>query len=279
LRWGSDLSATSVQLACETNRSILLLRNNGRPSSCGKVNIAPSNWNAADSPRSTPRVGEAEGWDVSGMTLLGDLLEKYHGGPVQRYVAEMEPFERTVLRNARSRLLSDLRGSILEIGCGLGQSFASYPPQAHVVAIEPFDPFVEEAAKAASLAQADIVVRAGDAQAMDSADNTFDGFVASLVFCSLTQPEQALREARRVLKSGAPARFLEHVRSKNSYQALLQRIANPAWQMFDGAGCNLDRDTPAAIRAAGFQIERVERISIPHPIGVLVPLVAVYARA
>ncbi len=78
------------------------------------------------------------------MTWLSSLLEKHYGGSVERYVAEMEPFERRVLRVARRRLLSDLDGRILEIGCGLGQSFPDYPPHVHVVAIEPFEPFRRE---------------------------------------------------------------------------------------------------------------------------------------
>ena len=37
---------------------------------------------------------------------------------------------------------------------------------------------------------------------------------------------------------------------------------NPAWRLFSG-GCNMDRDIPALLEAAGFTIEEDNRMYLP----------------
>jgi SAM-dependent methyltransferase len=212
------------------------------------------------------------------MTWLSEWLEKYHGGPVQRYKAEMEPFERAVLRAARRQLLADLNGRVLEVGCGLGQNFPFYPMPVEVVALEPFRPFRVEADNQAAQARARIFVGEADAHDCPFADQTFDGYVASLVFCSLAHPERALQEAARTLKAGSKLRLLEHVGADNRTQAFLQRLANPAWQVFDGAGCRLGQDTLGLVRQAGFVIERTTKLHLSGPIGFFFPTIAIYAH-
>ncbi|HCF84034.1 MAG TPA: SAM-dependent methyltransferase, partial [Ktedonobacter sp.] len=45
------------------------------------------------------------------------------------------------------------------------------------------------------------------------ADSMFDSVVATLVFCSVTDPEGGLREIMRVLKPGGTLYMVDHVRS------------------------------------------------------------------
>jgi hypothetical protein len=80
-----------------------------------------------------------------------------------------------------------------------------------------------------------------------------------------------------VLRPGAPVRFFEHVRSERALGALLQALSNPVWRwMMDG--CNLNRDTVATIRTAGFTIERVQAHDIRVPRAPHFPLREIYAR-
>jgi SAM-dependent methyltransferase len=204
------------------------------------------------------------------MTWLSDLLE--------RYVAEMEPFERSTLRAARQNLIADLTGRILEIGCGLGQSFPCYAPGTQVIAIEPFEPFRARVSEVAAQSPAHIEVVGGDAHATGFDSGSFDAYVTSLVLCSVDNPARALSEMRRILKPGGQFRLLEHVRAGGKIQAALQHVMNPAWKFFDGAGCNLNRDTLSTIRSAGFIIDRVDSVKIPGSIAVPFPGLAIYAR-
>jgi hypothetical protein len=79
-----------------------------------------------------------------------------------------------------------------------------------------------------------------------------------------------------VLRPGGELRFYEHVRGRGA-RARLQDAADLVWPRV-GAGCHPNRDTVAAIEAAGFRVDRVRRfdfvgwVTAPHAIGVAVKL-------
>ena len=158
------------------------------------------------------------------------------------------------------------------MGAGNGLNFRHYPESVErVVAVEP-EPYMRE--KARGRATAAIEVVEGDAYALPLADGEADAVVFSLVLCTIPDPDRALREARRVLRPGGEVRFYEHVVSTKRWFATLQRGFAPVWKRL-GGGCNLTRDTAAAIERAGFEIESLDRfafnatmLAAPHILGV-----------
>ena len=92
------------------------------------------------------------------------------------------------------------------------------------------------------------------AEALPFRDGSFDTVVSGLVFCSVSDVARGLDEVRRVLKAGGVLRMLEHVRSKGRVAAWLQDRTQPAWTWFTG-GCHPNRDTEAAVAAAGFVVD------------------------
>ncbi|HEX8218371.1 MAG TPA: class I SAM-dependent methyltransferase [Chloroflexia bacterium] len=172
----------------------------------------------------------------------------------------------------RRKLIAPLRGLVLEIGAGTGLSLRYYSAGARVVATE-FDPVsLPRLSARATAARVGVVVAAADAMRLPFPDATFDALVCNLALCTIPDPHTALAEARRVLKPGAPARFLEHVRAGNRVQAKVQDALAPIWSHLAG-GCRLNQDTERVIREAGLQIERVERRR-----GLLLPMKLVWAR-
>jgi ubiquinone/menaquinone biosynthesis C-methylase UbiE len=181
----------------------------------------------------------------------------------------------------RDRNLAGLRGRVVEIGAGNGLNFDHYPAEVdEVVAVEP-EPYLRaKAVEAAAGAPVRVTVVDGTADRLPAGDGEFDAAVASLVLCTVPDPARALAEAHRVLQPGGELRFYEHVRARDPRRARWQdRLAKRIWPAC-GGGCHPNRDTEAAIVAAGFAIERADRFEWkPGPgMGLIAPHVIGLAR-
>jgi ubiquinone/menaquinone biosynthesis C-methylase UbiE len=178
----------------------------------------------------------------------------------------------------RQRLIAGLSGTVVEVGAGHGLNFPHYPTAVtHVIAIEPEPTLRAQATDAAADAPVTVRVLAGVADQLPLDDASADAAVASLVLCSVPDQDDALAELHRVIRPGGELRFYEHViPSCQPKRLLLQAVDHSGlWPRIAG-GCHPARDTTAAIRRAGFQIETIERImfsasrfepSIPHVLG------------
>jgi ubiquinone/menaquinone biosynthesis C-methylase UbiE len=178
----------------------------------------------------------------------------------------------------RRKLLAGLSGNVIEVGAGNGLNFAHYPTDVtEVIAVEPEPTLRAEAEVAAGDAPVAVCVLSGVAGDLPFADASADAAVASLVLCSVPDQARALAELRRVLRPDGELRFYEHVIPRCQPKRLLVQIADHSriWPTIAG-GCHPARDTTAAIEAAGFEIEELDRFgfaaqrfepSIPHILG------------
>jgi ubiquinone/menaquinone biosynthesis C-methylase UbiE len=167
----------------------------------------------------------------------------------------------------RRRLLTGLRGSVIEIGAGEGSSFGLYPGAVtDVLAIEPNDYLRNLARRRAETAPVPVVLVAGVAEQIPAPDAGADAVVTSLVLCSVADQARVLAEIRRVLRPGGTLAYYEHVRSGNPVLAAAEDLLTPAWQRMAG-GCHPNRDTLEAITAAGFLVQDNERFGFRgHPL-------------
>ena len=171
-----------------------------------------------------------------------------------RFLADLE--ER-VLVYKRTELLGDLQGQVLEIGAGTGANFPHYPAGAKVLAIEPSAGMLAYAQKKLQhhqiaahieLLQAGV----GDTVVADRLPpDSLDAIVATLVLCTIPDPEAALRHFHRWLKPEGRLYILEHIRSAVPSTQLIQDLANPLWKHL-ADGCHLNRATDQTLRALGF---------------------------
>jgi ubiquinone/menaquinone biosynthesis C-methylase UbiE len=176
----------------------------------------------------------------------------------------------------RRRLLAGLTGRVLEVGAGNGLNFPHYPATvSEVLAIEP-EPYLRRLALAAAR-QAPVSIRvvSGTAEALPAPDGAVDAVVASLVLCTVTDPDQAVAEVRRVLRPGGSLRFFEHVRATDPRLARWQDRLQRPWGWLVG-GCHPNRDTVAAMTAAALRPVQLDRFDLqampplarPHVLGV-----------
>lgn len=115
------------------------------------------------------------------------------------------------------------------------------------------------------------IVEAG-AERLPFPSGSFDTAVFTLVLCTVPDPAAALGEVTRVLRPGGRMLFCEHVRSEHPELARWQDRLERPWGVI-GRGCHPNRDTVAAIRACGLEVERVELGRMPKAPPIVKPLV------
>ena len=130
-----------------------------------------------------------------------------------KYDKALAPFENRFLSNWRKETLSYLpeNASILELGAGTGANFQFYPECRHAVASEISIKMLGYAREKTNIVQ---LVQA-DAEILPFSENSFDAAFATLVFCSIPNPENAFAELRRIVKPKGKIILLEHVRPPN----------------------------------------------------------------
>lgn len=159
----------------------------------------------------------------------------------------------------RARIVPRASGEVLEYGVGGGANLALYDPDrvTGVTGIDPSDPLLARA-RAAPHAAVPLRIEKGVAEQLPFADASFDTVVSTFTLCSVTDPQRALAEARRVLKPGGTLLFLEHGLAPDAGPCRWQHRLEPMWKRIAG-GCHLTRPVAAAIAAAGFRLGDVER--------------------
>jgi len=161
----------------------------------------------------------------------------------------------------RARLVGDLRGDVLEIGVGEGTNLPYYRHAERIWAIEPDPQRAAIARQKATQMLMPVTIDVAPAEMLPYADASFDHVVSSLVFCSVNDPQQALREIRRVLRPGGTLHMVEHIQPATPGLAWLFHAITPWWSKV-ALNCHLDRPTVSVLREAGWQVQIHRRIAM-----------------
>ncbi|MFC7062000.1 class I SAM-dependent methyltransferase [Halobacillus seohaensis] len=173
------------------------------------------------------------------------------------YDLAMRPLERRNFQNIRKRLIKQAEGRVLELGSGTGVNFPYYSNVYSVDAVEPNIGMVNHAFKNGKHAEVPIRVHDAKAEQLPFNDQTFDSVVATLVFCTISDPVLALNEIERVCKPGAKVILFEHVRTEPNWVACTQDILTPLWKRMCG-GCHLNRNTLDLLEKSNLTVEHVD---------------------
>jgi ubiquinone/menaquinone biosynthesis C-methylase UbiE len=163
----------------------------------------------------------------------------------------------------RVRALAEARGEVLEIGFGTGLNLSCYPASVErLTVLDPADVLKKKVAQRIAAAAMPIEKMHLDAKELPFDAGRFDCVVSTWTLCTIPEVESALREVRRVLKSGGTFLFLEHGRSGDERVAMHQDRWN--WvQRIVGVGCNLNRPIDRLVQDADFELRTLERFRMP----------------
>ncbi|WP_315900413.1 class I SAM-dependent methyltransferase [Neobacillus bataviensis] len=169
----------------------------------------------------------------------------------------MRPLEKKRFKEIREELLVKANGCVLEIGSGTGINFPLYKSVKKVVATEPSTYMIERSQEKLKQSPVKIELVQAGAEKLPFPDNSFDTVVATLVLCTIPNPNQAMIEMLRVCKPGGKLLFFEHVKMDNQFLACLQEVLTPAWKKICD-GCCLNRDTLTLIKGNDLLINEIK---------------------
>ncbi|MHB8621419.1 MAG: class I SAM-dependent methyltransferase [Chloroflexota bacterium] len=161
-----------------------------------------------------------------------------------------------LIQRRRKELLAKAQGDVLEVGIGTGRTLPFYPPGCRVTGVDTSGKMLERACRRARWLGMAVDLRLMPAEQVDFAGGSFDTVVSSLVFCSVSDPQRALAELRRVLRPAGQLLMVEHVRPNSR---LLGRLFDRLDAWWYRRSCHLARRTPDAVRTAGFSVVEEQR--------------------
>lgn len=171
-----------------------------------------------------------------------------------------------------------MRGTVLEIGAGEGANFGFLDESVEWIGLEPDAGDVEELTAKAARWGREREPLVASAESIPLPDESVDGVLATLVFCSVGDPSAALAEVRRVLRPGGELVFVEHVAARpGSVLRWVQGAASPLSSRLD-RGCRFDRETVASIRSSGLEVVELHEYRLPSGLGFTIPYAAGRAR-
>jgi len=168
------------------------------------------------------------------------------------------------VQKQRQKVVPLAEGCVLEIGIGSGLNFPYYNPDKieRVIGLDPAEEMLTYAKRKSESVPftVEYLVQQGESIPLES--ESVDTVLITYTLCTIPNAIAALEGMRQVLKQSGRLIFCEHGKAPDEAVRLWQDRLNPLWGRL-GGGCNLNRDIPALIEAAGFGIDNLETMYLP----------------
>ncbi|TNC70380.1 class I SAM-dependent methyltransferase [Rubellimicrobium roseum] len=168
-------------------------------------------------------------------------------------------------RRRATALLSELGGSVLEVGVGTGLALRHYGPGVTVTGVDYSEEMLAKAR--AKVAEEDlrnvVALHRMDARQLDFADDSFDHVACMHVISVVPEPERVMAEIARVVRPGGTVVIVNHFQRDRGALAVAERLAAP---LADLLGWHSDFDKARVLGAVGLEV--VEERVLP-PMGMM----------
>lgn len=154
-------------------------------------------------------------------------------------------------------LFSHMQGQVLFLALGTGLDIETFPPGRTITAIDISPKMLEQARPRIAAYDGTIEAQLMDVHDLAFEDDSFDQVFTSCTFCSVPDPVAGLRSLRRVLKPGGELFMFEHTGSKYYPFKIMMDLMT---QLTRRVGPDMNRDTVANVRAAGFRLLEVDNV-------------------
>ena len=164
----------------------------------------------------------------------------------------------------REKIVPRAAGDVLEIGFGSGLNLAHYDRDKvrHIWGLEPSEGMRKLAAETIADSELEVELIDLPGEEIPLQDNCVDTVLITFTLCTIPEVTGALEGMRRVLKPDGQLLFCEHGKAPDAAVVKWQERMNPLWKKFTG-GCNMNRDIPAILTDAGFDIQDDNQMYIP----------------
>ena len=168
------------------------------------------------------------------------------------------------IKYQRSKVVPMAEGVVLEVGIGSGLNIPYYDSTkiSAIIGLDPSEELNNMAKKVAADKSLEVDFILGSAEAIPLPDNHVDSVLVTYTMCTIPDALSANKEMRRVLKPGGKMIFCEHGLAPDANVSKWQNRIDPYWGKIAG-GCHLNRNIPALITEAGFEIESMEQMYLP----------------
>jgi ubiquinone/menaquinone biosynthesis C-methylase UbiE len=175
-----------------------------------------------------------------------------------QYDRAMKLVERWWFVGGREWVCGRAEGDVLEVGIGTGLNLPYYPSDVRVTGVDLSPGMLAQARDRLRELSVDATLQEADAQALPFDDASFDSVVSTLVLCSVPDSRAAIREMRRVLRSGGRLLLLDHIGSTWWPVRVGQRLAEIV--SVRSAGEYFTRRQLPQVVDAGFEVVETERL-------------------
>ena len=170
------------------------------------------------------------------------------------------------LRPLRQEVVQGLRGDVVEIGFGSGLNlrYLDADEVDKLLVIEPNDTARRLGEERTARSDVPVEFLGLDGQALPLEDGSVDAVLSTFSLCTIPDVDTALREVRRVLRSGGELHFLEHGLSPDPKVARWQHWLTPIQRKVAG-GCHFDRPIADLVTGAGLEMTALRNTHLKGP--------------